>query len=74
MLVLGNKKTKSRRSRTLKYEVELTDEELNDIWRAELMLDDAEDWTPAAIRAVSKRLGQLVERIKAADSDSEKGA
>lgn len=45
--------------------IRLTRKELNDIWRAKLILDDPDDWTPAATRAASKRLGQLVTRIKA---------
>lgn len=57
----------------IKYMIELTQEELNHIWRVKQMLDKPDDWIPAAIRAVSKRLGQLVEKIKAVDSGSQKG-
>lgn len=55
------------------YTVQLTQQELNDIWRAKLMLDHPgpDNWTPAAIRAVSKRIGELVARIKMSAEEGE---
>jgi len=52
----------------VEYRIKLTREELNDIWRAKLMLDNPDDWTPAAIHAVSTRLKRLVDKIKMADA------